>query len=81
MAIQYNGSNAQDVCEHVIGEKLAPYALAGGFWLKQDAAKNFQLTMPAKHGEVYLSPGDWAVWEDGGWIRLSDKQYQSEQSD
>ncbi|SDW15563.1 hypothetical protein SAMN05444336_101266 [Albimonas donghaensis] len=82
-AIRYTGRNAREVCEFVTGERLAPFELKGGFWLRQrptnDAgAFRFSLVAPAKHGEVELQSGDWMVREVDGWVRLSEQQFRAE---
>lgn len=72
-AIQYTGANSQDVCRMVTGLSLRPYELDGGFWLRQRDGV-ITLAMPAHSGEVYLEPGDWAVEDRAGWVRLSSAQ-------
>jgi hypothetical protein len=82
MHIQWNGHNAQEIASAVGGGiDLGPFALTPEVSLRQREG-SFFLTLPARHGEVWLSVWDWAVKEtDGAWVRLSPEQHAVEYPD
>lgn len=69
-AMQFDGSNAHEVCEWVTGKKIAnPFALSKGVWIKQVVIDEtvdpiqciHKLVIPTLEGEHEASPGDWII--------------------
>lgn len=66
-AMQFDGTNAHELCEWVAGRKIEnPFSLEAGVWIKQKVLEGttmcaHYLMIPTLEGEMEAAPNDWII--------------------